>query len=78
HRSTVFITKGFHGLHVIIGSTFPHCLLPVPTTTDTEESSPYKCGSDPIGFSIKIFLVAVTFLPLIERNCPPSAPALSS
>eukprot|EP00069_Balaena_mysticetus_P001039 bmy_14956T0 len=78
HRSTVFITKGFHGLHVIVCSIFPNCLLPVPTTTDTEKSSPYKCGFDPIGFSIKIFLVAVTFLPLIERNCPASAPALSN
>ncbi|KAB0396356.1 hypothetical protein E2I00_007920, partial [Balaenoptera physalus] len=34
HRSTVFITKGFHGLHVIIGSTFPNCLLPFQIISD--------------------------------------------
>ncbi|KAF5927577.1 hypothetical protein HPG69_016216 [Diceros bicornis minor] len=98
YGSTLFIATGFHGLHVIIGSTFlilcfprqlkfhftsSHhfgleaacdysCTYPsideVPILlVSSKKSSPYACGFDPIGsarlpFSIKFFLVAITFL----------------
>ncbi|KAB0396533.1 hypothetical protein E2I00_006741, partial [Balaenoptera physalus] len=52
---------GFNRLHIIIGSTF------LILNTYTEKISPYECALDPIGsaglpFSIKFFLVAITFL----------------
>ncbi|TKC41968.1 hypothetical protein EI555_003222, partial [Monodon monoceros] len=61
YGSTFFMATGFHGLHIIIGSTF------LILNMYAEKTSPYECGFDLIGsarlpFSIKYFLVAITFL----------------
>ncbi|KAB0389255.1 hypothetical protein E2I00_019307, partial [Balaenoptera physalus] len=63
YGSTFFIATGFHGLHPL---TRTYRLL-TSSIKHAEKTSPYECGFDPIGssrlpFSIKFFLVAITFL----------------
>ncbi|TKC49330.1 hypothetical protein EI555_021499 [Monodon monoceros] len=43
YGSTFFVATGFHGLHVIIGSTF------LILNVYVEKTSPYECGFHPIG-----------------------------